>query len=133
MTLVVPVPSATSQVASMKVDPETRKLVLVMRCGDITTVSLNDEGDGELRETEVEGTVEPGILAAAWSPDDTVIALITGTLSSHVRWSLIDMISVGEEKLIIMTSTFDVLSEAPLHTNEFGEGATRRYAQLELH
>jgi hypothetical protein len=27
-----------------------------------------------------------------------------------------------EEKLILMTSTFDVLSEMPLHTSDFGEG-----------
>jgi hypothetical protein len=26
----------------------------------------------------VEGTVEPGILGAAWSPDDSLLALVTG-------------------------------------------------------
>jgi hypothetical protein len=26
----------------------------------------------------VEGTVEPGILAASWSPDDSLLALVTG-------------------------------------------------------
>ena len=28
----------------------------------------------------------------------------------------------GDNKLILMTSTFDVLSEAPLHTDDYGEG-----------
>jgi len=28
----------------------------------------------------------------------------------------------GERKLILLTSTFDVLSEAPLYVEEFGEG-----------
>lgn len=30
--------------------------------------------------------------------------------------------SQGERKLIILTSTFDVLSENPLYVEEFGEG-----------
>ena len=29
---------------------------------------------------------------------------------------------LGEENLLLMTSTFDVLSEAPLNTEDFGEG-----------
>ena len=29
---------------------------------------------------------------------------------------------LGDNKLMLMTSTFDVLSEAPLHTEEYGEG-----------
>jgi elongator complex protein 1 len=28
----------------------------------------------------------------------------------------------GDNKLMLMTSTFDVLSETPLHTEEYGEG-----------
>lgn len=28
----------------------------------------------------------------------------------------------GDDKVILMTSTFDVLSELPLHPSEFGEG-----------
>lgn len=31
-------------------------------------------------------------------------------------------LSVGEGKLILMTSSFEVLSEAPIHTTEFGQG-----------
>lgn len=29
-------------------------------------------------QTEVEGTVEPGILVVSWSPDDSLLALATG-------------------------------------------------------
>jgi hypothetical protein len=32
------------------------------------------------------------------------------------------MVIVGDGKLMLMTSTFDVLSEAPLHSDEYGEG-----------
>ncbi len=52
------------------------------------------------------GTVEGGILAASWSPDDSSLVLVT-----------------GDDKLILMTSTFDVLSESSLHLSEFGEDA----------
>lgn len=30
-------------------------------------------------QIEVEGTVEPGILGASWSPDDSLLVLVTGT------------------------------------------------------
>lgn len=36
-------------------------------------------------------------------------------------------LSIGDEKLILMTSAFDVLSEAPLHTADYGEGDTNLY------
>ncbi|KAG6878289.1 hypothetical protein C0992_008296 [Termitomyces sp. T32_za158] len=59
-----------------------------------------------LPEVEVEGTVEPCISAASWSPDESLLAVVT-----------------GDDKLILMTATFDVLSEAPIHTIEFGDDA----------
>lgn len=57
-------------------------------------------------QPEVVGSVESGILAAAWSPDDSLVALAT-----------------GDSKVILMTSTFDVVSEGSLHPAEFGEDA----------
>jgi len=80
-----------------------------MRSGDITMISLDADGTvgfdcrstGNIlililwkRQTEVEGTVESGILAASWSPDGTILVLITGRqplrkteilLTSHIR------------------------------------------------
>ena len=38
------------------------------------------------------------------------------------RHDIDDAFAVGESKLVLMSSTFDVISEAPLHTDEFGEG-----------
>ncbi|KAI0253762.1 IKI3 family-domain-containing protein [Lactifluus subvellereus] len=60
----------------------------------------------EIEDFEIIGSFEDGIQAAAWSPDDSLLILIT-----------------GEGKLIVMTPTFDVLHESALHTNDFGEGA----------
>ncbi|KAL0955653.1 hypothetical protein HGRIS_001880 [Hohenbuehelia grisea] len=90
------------QVVSLHVIPETRQLCLILLNGDLITIPLGEENP----ETTNEGSVEPGILAATWSPDDSLLVLLTGEL-----------------KLILMTSTFEVLSEAPLHTSDFGEDA----------
>ncbi|KAG6809392.1 hypothetical protein H0H92_000447 [Tricholoma furcatifolium] len=91
--------ASASQIISLHTLPETRSLSAIMRNGDITMISL------EHGTVEVEGTVEPWIAAASWSPDDSLLAIVT-----------------GDDKLILMTSTFDVLSEAPIHATEFGQG-----------
>jgi IKI3 family len=70
-----------------------------MRGGDIAVLSLDDAdsvvslckakiigymktrahgGYTPPHKVEVEGTVEPGILSASWSPDDSLLALVTG-------------------------------------------------------
>ena len=74
---------------------------------------------------EVEGTVGPGILGASWSPDDSLLALVTGRLNeTTLLFVLIKYrLYLGEEKLILMTSTFDVSTEMPLHSIDFGEGS----------
>ncbi|KAJ7188994.1 pol II transcription elongation factor [Mycena filopes] len=94
--------STANQVVDLRFLPESRHLAVLMRGGDITTISIDDED----AIPEVEGTIEPGILAASWSPDDSMLAIVT-----------------GEQKLTLMTSTFDVLSDAPLFTTDFGEDA----------
>ncbi|KAJ7072902.1 pol II transcription elongation factor [Mycena amicta] len=95
-------PDDESQVAELRFLPESRKLCILACGGDIVMVSIDDEDP----IPEVEGTIESGILAAAWSPDDELLAIVT-----------------GERKLTLMTSTFDMLSDAPLFTSEFGEDA----------
>ncbi|KAJ7935380.1 pol II transcription elongation factor [Mycena leptocephala] len=94
---------AANQVVSFRFLPDSRRLAVLMRGGDITMISIDDE---ESMIAEVEGTIESGILAASWCPDDSLLAIVT-----------------GEQKLTLMTSTFDVLSDAPLFTTDFGEDA----------
>ncbi|KAJ6593195.1 Elongator complex protein 1 [Mycena capillaripes] len=94
--------TSANQVVSFRFLPDSRRLSVLMRGGDITMISIDDEDP----VPEVEGSIEPGILAAAWSPDDSLLAIVT-----------------GEQKLTLMTSTFDVLSDAPLFTADFGEDA----------
>ncbi|EPQ55375.1 IkappaB kinase complex, IKAP component [Gloeophyllum trabeum ATCC 11539] len=100
----LPPGSDVAQVVSMRIMVESRTMVFVMRSGDITTISLDNMTDEV--SSSIRGSVESGLLAAAWSPDDSLLVLVT-----------------GDEKLILMTSTFDVLSEAPLHAADFGEDA----------
>ncbi|KAF8554834.1 pol II transcription elongation factor [Imleria badia] len=96
--------SSNAGIASLRVLSESNQLVLVTRAGDIVVWELDDSG-GFVADADVLGTVESGIEAVAWSPDDSLVTLATGT------------------NVILMTSTFDVLSEVPIETNEFGEDA----------
>lgn len=72
-------------------------------------------------DADVLGTVESGIAAVAWSPDDSLLALATGALSTTLP-QMVDLSMDVDTNVILMTSTFDVLSEVPIETNEFGEG-----------
>ncbi|KZV69787.1 IkappaB kinase complex, IKAP component [Peniophora sp. CONT] len=91
-----------SQVVSLHALPDVRTLVLVARGGDIATLSLDDVDE----PIQVVGTLDGGVLCASWSPDDSSLALIT-----------------GEDKLLLLSPTLDVLSESTLHTKDFGENA----------
>lgn len=64
----------------MRVLPDERLLVLVIRGGDLISIPL-DNSDPEV---EVVGSIEDGILSAAWSPDDTLLALVTGTEHKYI-------------------------------------------------
>lgn len=90
------------EIVLLHVLPDAHSLAVITRAGDITTVALDEDAPS----AEVVGSIEGGVMGAAWSPDDTLLVLVT-----------------GEDKLLLMTSTFDVLSEGPLHPKEFGEDA----------
>ena len=128
-----------SQIAAFRAPAGTPLLVVVLRGGDITTITLDDEKPIVSRrydalyesrnlimtgQIEIEGTVEPGILTASWSPDDSLLVLITSIviflLGAYTPTDL--SARPGDGKLILMTSTFEVISEIQLHTAEFGEG-----------
>ncbi|KAL4265189.1 Elongator complex protein 1 [Pleurotus pulmonarius] len=97
---VIMVDQQPTKITSFRFLPDSRKLILILREGDMHSYSVQTD------EAEVEGSIEAGILSAEWSPDDELLALVT-----------------GDEKLILMTSALDVLSEAPLHTADYGEDA----------
>jgi elongator complex protein 1 len=70
-------------------------------------------------------------LAASWSPDDLLLVLVNGKSTDLYDIIVVDN-SPAEAKLILMTSTFDVLSETPIHKTEFGEGGLNIPAKLNL-
>lgn len=78
--------------------------MIVLAGGDIVTVQLDDAQDSKAL-VDVVGSVEAGIKSAEWSPDEELLVLVT-----------------GEENLVQMTKTFDVLAEHPLKTRDFGDG-----------
>lgn len=74
-------------------------------------------------QIDVEGAVDNGILAASWSPDDSLLSLVSGAHRGIMTDSNMLKRSLKEDgKLIVMTSTLDVLYEKAIHTAEFGEG-----------
>ncbi|KAN0060657.1 putative elongator complex protein 1 [Thecaphora frezii] len=88
--------------------------------GDIIILPLQDEPVAEdvpAPDPEIVGSVEQGLLAASWSPDDELLVLVTAETTEEAPAS-------GRrqpEKLLLMTREFEVLSEAQLCTDDFGE------------
>lgn len=131
-TFKTPWVEADSQLALFRFIAETRQLVAISRGGDVITIAGEDgdfavgaslvEGKRYLTYTQVDvvGSFESGILAAAWNPDESCVAILTGRLTPCVLLQ-IDQ-SSGERKLLLLSSAFDVLSEKPIETAEFGEG-----------
>ncbi|GAA5870104.1 hypothetical protein JCM1840_003583 [Sporobolomyces johnsonii] len=95
---------SSSLVVSFKYLPEDDALCVVLSNGDIEQVFLSG-GMGDARRENV-GTFDAGIKAAEWSPDDELLAIVTGA-----------------DLLLTLTKTFDPLSESPLHTTTFGTDA----------
>ncbi|XP_078577191.1 elongator complex protein 1-like isoform X2 [Branchiostoma floridae x Branchiostoma japonicum] len=56
------------------------------------------------QELECVGTVDSGLTCMAWSPNQDLVLLTT-----------------GEEKMVMMTSDFNPISETSIHQEEFGE------------
>ncbi|GAA6031547.1 hypothetical protein JCM8097_006514 [Rhodosporidiobolus ruineniae] len=94
-------PSPADLVVSFHYQAEDDALALVLANGEVEQVFLNG-GMGEARRENV-GTFDTGIKAASWSPDDELLAIVT-----------------GDNQLLLLTRTFDPLSESPLHTSSFG-------------
>ncbi|KAJ2931513.1 hypothetical protein H1R20_g5611, partial [Candolleomyces eurysporus] len=66
-------PDEVSQIVSLRVIAEARRIAAIMRGGDVVVASLDEEDS----PAEVEGTFERGILAASWSPDESLLVLVT--------------------------------------------------------
>ncbi|GAA97506.1 uncharacterized protein L969DRAFT_42814 [Mixia osmundae IAM 14324] len=72
--------------------------IVALAGGDLINVPF----DGS--DVDIVGSVESGLSAAAWSPDEELLAVVT-----------------GEQKLVVFTRDYDVLADQELVTQDFGE------------
>ncbi|WVO22664.1 uncharacterized protein IAS62_003995 [Cryptococcus decagattii] len=77
---------------------DEQSLVILLAGGDIATLALHSP------DIVIVGTVDSGIKAAAWSPDDEQIIIVT-----------------GDDHLLCMTRNFDIVHEEPLRSQVFGQ------------
>ncbi|KAG8738161.1 hypothetical protein FRC10_007220 [Ceratobasidium sp. 414] len=92
----------TQQLVSFAFLAESRQLVIILAGGDIAVLAVDEVPNSS--EFEIIGSVEPGIKAVAWNPDESQIVLVN-----------------GNDELLIMTKDFDVLFENPLRPSDLGQ------------
>ncbi|KAJ2960629.1 hypothetical protein NQZ79_g4082 [Umbelopsis isabellina] len=85
--------------------PDAQAACLCTSGGDIALV--HGEGNMNQDPLEIVGSVDSGILAVQWSPDQEVVVLVT-----------------GGRTVLEMTRDFDTITEFPLDTEEEGEGVS---------
>ncbi|TDL16914.1 IkappaB kinase complex, IKAP component [Rickenella mellea] len=93
--------SALSQIISTRFLGESQSLAVITRAGDVGLLPLDN---GDFGTFDVIGSIDVGIKSACWCPDDSIVVIVT-----------------GENKLLLMTSSFDVLSETSLRASDHGE------------
>ncbi|XP_049765171.1 elongator complex protein 1 isoform X1 [Schistocerca cancellata] len=85
-------------IVGMNVNSVSEEVCLVLASGDILTV------ESYSKEVECVGSVDSGVSAVQWSPDEEMIVLVT-----------------GKESIITMTGSFDPVNEVDFHDDSFGE------------
>ncbi|CAE6474264.1 unnamed protein product [Rhizoctonia solani] len=90
------------QVVSFTFLAESRQLVVILAGGDIAVLALDNAS--EASEFDIIGSVEPGIKAASWSPDESQLVLVN-----------------GNDELLVMSKDFDVQFEGPLRPSDLGQ------------
>ena len=84
-------PGVADSIVNIHHDIEQDSVSLILLGGDIVIVSLGAENS-----VEIIGTIDQNVLAAQWSPDGDVVAIIT------------------EGSVSLLTSTFESISETPI-------------------
>lgn len=85
-------------VVGMNCNSVSQEVCLCFQGGDVITVNCLS------KEVQCVGAVESGLKLMEWSPDQDVVAFVT-----------------GNETIIIMTGTFDPVAEVDFHQSSFGE------------
>ncbi|XP_058022152.1 elongator complex protein 1 isoform X3 [Ahaetulla prasina] len=79
--------------------PDIESVCVVTATGDVILCNLNTH------QLECVGSVDSGLTAMSWSPDQELVLLAT-----------------GEQTLILMTRDFEPIAERQIHQDDFGEG-----------
>uniref|UniRef100_A0A8B9J6R7 Elongator complex protein 1 n=1 Tax=Astyanax mexicanus TaxID=7994 RepID=A0A8B9J6R7_ASTMX len=82
--------------------PDQESVCVATSRGDVVLYNLSTN------QLECVGTVDSGLTAMSWSPDQEVVVFCT-----------------GQETIILMTKDFEPITEVDIHQNEFGEGARK--------
>ncbi|ORX69138.1 IkappaB kinase complex, IKAP component [Linderina pennispora] len=73
---------------------ERESVFLALASGDIFVIQVSQSAESDSEQVELVGSVDAGIAAACWSPDEELLVLVT-----------------HEDKLLLMTQDFEVLYE----------------------
>ncbi|KAI1301550.1 Elongator complex protein 1 [Halotydeus destructor] len=98
VTVVCPL-SENVKISGIEYLVEGDQVCLALASGDLLTVTLEND------VVELVGSVPSGIISMAWSGDQEYLVIVT-----------------GDEKLILMSRTFDPISEKELNPQEYGSG-----------
>ncbi|MCI4381664.1 hypothetical protein PGIGA_G00254560 [Pangasianodon gigas] len=79
--------------------PDQESVCVATAQGDVILWNLNTN------QLECVGSVDSGLTAMSWSPDQELVTLCT-----------------GQETIILMTKDFEPITEVAIHQDEFGEG-----------
>uniref|UniRef100_A0A8C6XZV4 Elongator complex protein 1 n=1 Tax=Naja naja TaxID=35670 RepID=A0A8C6XZV4_NAJNA len=82
--------------------PDVESVCVATAIGDVILCNLNTH------QLECVGSVDSGLTAMSWSPDQELVLLAT-----------------GEQTLILMTRDFEPIAERQIHQDDFGEGARK--------
>ena len=88
---------AVDRIVSLHYFGDLATVCVIMAGGDIVMVREETAESHEPVHIEIVGSVDPGIAAARWSPDEEVLALVTTS-----------------GNLILMSRSFDTIGETPL-------------------
>ncbi|KAM0790761.1 hypothetical protein ACM66B_004611 [Microbotryomycetes sp. NB124-2] len=96
--------AASNAVVAFKYLSEVEALSVILSNGELEQIHSLESGQQPSRDNV--GAFEDGIKAAQWSPDDELLAIVTGS-----------------DSLVVMTKEYEVLSESALHSTQFGADA----------
>ncbi|XP_069486709.1 elongator complex protein 1 isoform X2 [Ambystoma mexicanum] len=89
----------SGQIAGIQDLPDQESVCVATTTGDVLLCNLNTN------QLECVGSVDSGLAAMSWSPDQELVLLVT-----------------GQQTLIMMTKDFEPITETPIHQEDFGEG-----------